>query len=336
MDIDFVIPWVNGADLAWQEKKRKYQKKSGNDIDDSDARYRDWDLLRYWFRGVEKFAPWVRKIYFITDHQVPDWLNTNHPKLVCVKHEDYIPKQYLPVFSSHPIELNMHRIQGLSEHFVYFNDDTFIMAPIQENDFFRKGLPCDYAEESPIAPSHDDVFFHVLLNNIALLNENYSRQEVLKKHRKKFLNLKSKHGFFMNFLLQFLKRDDFFGFSYSHLPSAFLKTTLIKVWENNNVWLNQTCQHRFRSAEDVNQYIFSQYQYVNGLFFPRSWEKEGKAFQIDDRKNGNLKELCLAIEQQGYKMICINEDNVTHFNCTKNRIQKSFNKILFNKSSFEL
>ena len=127
-DIDFIIPWVDGSDPEWLSSYNRYAPAEKR-ISHADAeRYRDWGLLRYWFRGVEKFTPWVRKIHFVTCGQLPDWLNLNAPKLNYVKHEDYIPKEYLPVFSSHPIELNMHRIEGLSEKFVYFN-----MAIINEH-----------------------------------------------------------------------------------------------------------------------------------------------------------------------------------------------------------
>ena len=104
MDIDFVIPWVDGSDLEWRKNKNKYSGKIDEPVDITDARYRDWDILKYWFRGVEKYAPWVHKIYFVTCGQKPDWLNENHDKLVLVNHEDYIPHEYLPTFSSHTIE----------------------------------------------------------------------------------------------------------------------------------------------------------------------------------------------------------------------------------------
>ena len=132
MDIDFVIPWVDGSDLEWRKSKNKYSGKIDEPVDITDARYRDWDILKYWFRGVEKYAPWVHKIYFVTCGQKPDWLNENHDKLVLVNHEDYIPHEYLPTFSANPIELNFHRIKNLSEHFVYFNDDTFIINKIEK------------------------------------------------------------------------------------------------------------------------------------------------------------------------------------------------------------
>ena len=116
--IDFVIPWVDGNDPQWRAEKAKYDP-SGMPQSDAPERYRDWDNLQYWFRGVEKFAPWVNRIHFITWGHLPPWLDTSNPKLNIVKHTDYIPEKYLPTFSSHAIELNMHRIEGLAEHFVF-------------------------------------------------------------------------------------------------------------------------------------------------------------------------------------------------------------------------
>ena len=74
--IDFVIPWVDGADLEWKKSFNQYcPKEKQKLIDLSDERYRDYGLLKYWFRGVEKFAPYVRKVHFITNGQKPAWLN---------------------------------------------------------------------------------------------------------------------------------------------------------------------------------------------------------------------------------------------------------------------
>lgn len=102
-------------------------------------------MLRYWFRGVEKFAPWVNKIFFVTYGHMPKWLNIDHPKLVVVKHEDFIPSQYLPTFNSQLIEFNFCYIKDLSERFVYFNDDMFLLNDVSPERFFKDGLPCDLA-----------------------------------------------------------------------------------------------------------------------------------------------------------------------------------------------
>ena len=116
---------MDGVDPAWQEDKRECMRQQGMEVkvDDREERYRDWDILQYWFRGVEKFAPWVRKIHFVTYGHLPKWLNTKNPKLHIVNHEDFIPEKYRPTFNSHVIEWNFHRIHGLSDNFVYFNDD---------------------------------------------------------------------------------------------------------------------------------------------------------------------------------------------------------------------
>ena len=86
-------------------------------ITDTIERYRNWENLQYWFRGIEKFAPFVNKIHFITSSRVPEWLNMNNPKLNVVRHSDYIPEEYLPTFSSIPIELNLHRLEDLRRKF---------------------------------------------------------------------------------------------------------------------------------------------------------------------------------------------------------------------------
>ena len=137
MDIDFVVLWVDGNDPQWQAQKAKYQGKT---LDDSNAahRFRDWGLMPYWFRAVEKFCPWVRKVHFVTCGHVPQWLNLDCPKLNHVKHSDYIPAEYLPTFSANTIEMNIHRIPDLAEHFVFFNDDMFLVRPMAEDAFFRE------------------------------------------------------------------------------------------------------------------------------------------------------------------------------------------------------
>ena len=146
MDIDFVITWVDMNDPKWQAEFAKYSGNKGNTKNGvSEARFRDYGFLKYWFRGVEKFAPWVRKIHFVTSGQKPEWLDENNPKLHLVNHRDYIPEQFLPTYNSVVIERYLHKIPGLAEHFVYFNDDFYIINAIGPERFFKDGLPCDIA-----------------------------------------------------------------------------------------------------------------------------------------------------------------------------------------------
>ena len=112
--IDFVMLWVDDSDPEWREERNRNAPRNGFLIDDSEARYRDWNTLKYWFRGVEKFAPWVHNIFFVTCGHLPSWLNTEAKNLFHIKHRDYIPPEFLPTFSSHPIELCLNRIHELS------------------------------------------------------------------------------------------------------------------------------------------------------------------------------------------------------------------------------
>ena len=108
----------------------------GGDDPASSNRFRDNNELRYSMRSIEKYAPWVRKIHVLTNGQVPNWLNIEHPRIHLVTHADIFPNSsHLPVFSSPAIEAHLHRIPGLSNRFIYFNDDVFLGNPVWPDDF---------------------------------------------------------------------------------------------------------------------------------------------------------------------------------------------------------
>lgn len=337
MDIDVVIPWVDPTDKEWQASKNKFLKDLNNDkVDNSENRFRDWDNFKYVFRGIDKFMPWVHKIYLITCGQVPDWMNKEaDDRLVIVNHSDYIPKEYLPTFSSHPIELNLHRIKELSEHFIYLNDDYFVINEISPEDFFVDGLPCDYALEDPITPDHKDIFNNILINNMVLLNSHYDRRTVLKEQKKKFYSMCDKKAFVTNMCFRPLKRNHFFGLHYSHLASNILKSTIEKVWTENREILEATSSHKFRNADDVNQFIFKNEQYVTGKFHPYNINRFGRAIQLDDTIEGAVEDVCRTITDSDYKMICINDCNIEDFDNTRTKINAALEKILPNPSVWE-
>ena len=170
--IDFVITWVDGSDPEWQWEKKKYVTAEQEEDDGvaGKIRFADNGLLRYWFRGVEKFAPWINRVFFVTFGHLPNWLNINHPRLTIVRHDEFIPAECLPTFNSSAIALNLHRIPGLAEQFVFFNDDMYLTAPVQPDIFFRNGYPRDMAVMDLIPDVDQAMFWHCYLNNIALLN----------------------------------------------------------------------------------------------------------------------------------------------------------------------
>lgn len=328
--IDFVIPWVDGADPVWAAKKAKYagpKRDGGNDA----ARFRDWEILKYWFRAVEEYAPWVHCVYFVTDDQKPAWLNTQHPKLCWVKHTDFIPTEYLPTFSSHTIELNFNRIPGLSEYFVYFNDDMFLNAPVTPDDFFQNGYPCDRAILGSFVPKYaGDAYTHAQLNVIAVINKYFQKHEVMRRNPALWFNVKYGKNILKNIYYGLPN-----GFSYfynAHVAVSMLKSTYEIVWNLEPELLHNTCKNRFRSLQDVNQYIMSYYNLCSGKFVPRS-SRFGKCYGIE-RDN---KELYDDIVHGKHKVICINDHpEITDFEREKSHLIALFERKFPKKSSFEL
>lgn len=337
-NIDFVMIWVDDSDEKWRQEKNKY--KGGSDVsdgnvDDSAARYKDWQNLKYWFRGVEKFAPWVHKVYFITCGHVPAWLNLDAPKLVHVKHSDYMPDRYLPTFSSHPIELNIHRIEELSEKFVYFNDDMFLIRSVTPDLFFDQGLPVHPARLHGILPRNDGgVMPHIYLNMISALNRHFNFHKCIKKNKKKWFNpfVVGLHDFIDNVYNS--NYAQFPGIGNEHLPVPILKETMREVWAKEPELLEKTCMHRFRSEQDVSQYLFRYWQIAQGNFKPINRKKLGEKITILD---DNTKILDI-IRRQKYPMVCINDMGKTkeeHFDRLKQEFIDAFDSILPDKSSFE-
>ena len=328
--IDFVMIWVDGGDPKWQEEKIKYSDNPYA-VRNNVNRYRDWENLKYWFRGVEKFAPWVNNVYFITCGHYPKWLNLNHPKLKFVKHEDYIPKEYLPTFSSHPIELNLHRIEELSEKFVYFNDDMFLINKIDKEDFFKNGKPRFVAGCDAIwSQNYDDPFSHIILNDISIINKYFNKKETIKNNISKWLNF--------NYGLKAIAKTISFSFfnkfsslTIPHLAMPILKETMEELWKNESNIFEKTCQNKFRTKEDINQLVFSWYDIGRGNFEPSS-NKLGRYYEIKE----NIQDVVNAIENKKYKMICISDDMEVDFQKTKEEINGALEKILPEKSSFEI
>ena len=336
-DIDFVIPWVDGVDPEWQAQRRLYSDdERGASGTNGDERYRDWGILPYWFRAVEKCAPWVRKIHFITCGQVPEWLNLNHPKLHFVKHEDYIPHEWLPTFSSNPIELNLHRIDGLAEKFVYFNDDVFVNAPVKPEDFFADGLPCACAMLN-IGPVTWDRYGvgDVLLHDLQIINEHFDSHEQFKADFRKWINLHYGVKNIIKTLLLSLFRG-YTGIYTGHTANAYLKSTFQEVWQKEGEWLTKTSSHRFRDRSDVNQWLILFWQIASGKFHPRS----PKIYACYGYGGTSKFDMCIDdIKSHKHKLICINDnENITReiFSEMSEKIRRAYAEVFPEKSSFEL
>ena len=330
--IDFVITWVDGNDPVWQKVHSHYAALVDKDVDNSSARFRDWDTLRYWFRGVENFAPWVNKIFFVTWGHLPDWLDINHPKLQIIKHSAFIPAEYLPTFNSNVIEFYFHHIKGLSEQFVYFNDDFFLINDVAPERFFRNRLPCDIGGMT--FNLHSGMFGASVLLAKTLVNNHFNKTEVVRENPSKWFNLKYMKASFINILCLLIKKNEFVGFANPHLPQGFLKNTFEDVWKNCKEDLIRTSRNRFRDYGDVGFWLIRYWQLASNNFSPINPYKDGTYYLVNDN---NISEIVDCIRLQKKRMICLNDsEEISDFEETKNRIIEAFDMILPKKSSFEL
>lgn len=331
--IDFVIPWVDGSDPEWRAQRNHYASLEGipSVIDNTETRFRDWDTIKYLFRSIEKNASWVRKVHFVTCGHLPSWMNPEAEKLNIVKHSDYIPEQYLPTFSANTIELNLHRIKGLAEHFVYFNDDILILRPTKRTDYFEKGLPKEYAILNVISSSHRGSIMDTALTDIEIINSYFKKNEIMKKNFTKWFNPVYGKNLMRTFLL--MPWPIFTNLYGTHTSNPFLKSTYKVLWEKEKDILNTSSMHKFRTRRDVNQWLMREWQICEGKFIPKS-PTSGRMMVI---KNDNS-DIEKALNSGKYQEICINDNGaepIIDFNKTYDELEIMLEKAFPEKSSFE-
>ena len=321
--IDAVVLWVDGNDKQWFSDAKKYCKDNRNL---KPERFRDWGTLKYWFRSIEKNASWFSKIHFVTCGHIPEWLNTDDPKINVVKHSDFIPEKFLPTFNSNAIELNLHRIDDLAERFVLFNDDVFLMKKTKPTDFFIGNKTRDVLIESPIIPT-DDIFTQTMYNNIATLNKHYKKKDVMKSI-KKYHSLK--YGKFMISSRVESHHDGFVGFYNQHITTPFLKSYFDFLWKMEPGLCEITSSNKFRSKDDITQYLVRYLQLVEGRFVPRK-VGFGRSYEM---RNGVSAEKLKVLNNS---VICLNDGEIKdEYESTRRLLIDFFEKKFNSKSRFEL
>ncbi len=331
--LDFVLAWVDSSDENWKAEKDKYSNDDfeGNGVE----RYRDWKILKYWFRSVERYAPWVRKIHFVTYGHYPEWLNINDPKINIVKHEEFIPQKYLPTFSTNPIELNFHRIKELSECFVYFNDDMFLNRSAQKEDFFNGDTPKYCCNAIPRRYYHRmELFDYMLINNLELINNKFGATKAIEKNPELWFGKCNKNALKYH-RLSF--RDNYlYGMFFPHLGSPMKKSTMEKVWQAYGERLDEVCMNKFRTPFDIQQQIFHLWEIMNGSFYPVSYKHFGINYS---NLKEEIEEVRKDISEDDSLMVCLNDsDNIdeTEFESVRSEIDSILSNKYPNKSRFEV
>jgi hypothetical protein len=266
MDIDVVYTWVDGADPDFIASKSQYTQQLH--VGNKSNRYHDNGELRYSLRSVHMHAPWVRHIHIITNGQKPDWLNLNHPQIKLVKHAEIFKwKEHLPTFNSQAIECHLHRVPGLAERFIYFNDDCFIGTPVTPSMFFTDSGKIVYhagapeLSSGPYDPKTESAHIAAIKNTHALLVETFGAD-------KRYLRA-------------------------SHQAIALTKSLMQSIEDRWPEIIKRCSGNRFRSIDDIalctglwNNYAYytQQGEYQRIYWMVRGWnydlEKTAKA--IDD------------------------------------------------------
>ncbi|MBT2453640.1 stealth conserved region 3 domain-containing protein [Streptomyces sp. ISL-86] len=245
--IDVVYTWVDDTDPAWRERRDAAKRDAGiateGGADSGDVRFRNRDELRYSLRSLAMYAPWVRNIYLVTDDQTPEWLDTSQPGIKVVSHREIFADQnWLPTFNSHAIESQLHRIEGLSEHFLYFNDDVFMGRPLSPGSFFASnGMAHFFRSPTAVPPvalaEGDEGYFAAAKNNRSLLERKFGRTAT--------------HGFL-------------------HAPHPLRRSVLEQIAEECTEEIEATASSRFRATTDlsVTSSLHHHYGYLTGRSMP--------------------------------------------------------------------
>ena len=297
--MDFVVPYVNCADKNWQQS---YMQHTGSGNTNS-VRFRSWGTLRYLFRGVEKYMPFVRQIVLIVSDpsQVPVWVNKETVRIVY--HRDFIPTEFLPTFNSCTIESFLYNIEGLSDKFIYANDDLFPFELCTEDMFFFGDKPCiTFVEHEKYTAK---MMFRCqcragmeLIQKALGLPTDYPEWEIVRPyHITTPMNTK---------ILQTVK----------DLCEEEIKKTITNV----------------RNGYNVNQYIYPYYHYFTGYY--QRGGVECKYYEINDKTFNQIRE---EIVHGHHHWLCLNDSShIQNYGQTRALLLNAFKRRFPNRCRYEI
>jgi hypothetical protein len=299
-DIDVVYTWVDGSDPAWRARRDHALGLSEvvlNGQAANDSRFTNRDELRYSLRSLYMFAPWVRQIWLVTDDQVPDWLATDHPKVKVVSHRElFAGRGVLPTFNSHAIESQLHHIEGLSEHFLYFNDDVFLGRPVTPTAFFHSnGVTKFFPSKAKVDPGAVDVARDIPAtaagkNNRDLIEQLFGRS---------------------------------ITFKMKHTPHALRRSVLAEIEAVFPEELARTAAHQLRNPADISL-VSSLYQYYT-TFSGRGVRGEIRYMYADLEAPMTPAMLWRTLTRRDFDVFCLNDtDSSPQSLSRQQRLMKEF------------
>ncbi len=223
----------------------------------------------------------------------------------------------------------MHRIPGLADHFVYFNDDFYIIRPISEERFFLNGLPRDIAAFQ-YNPSWSQYYIRIK-NNIRIINQHFDKKTVMKEFHDKWFDKRYGSKARMNYILK--PYNKFITLRVPHNAQPYLKETFEEVWDAAGKELTETSVNRFRKVTDYTPELFRTWQICRGNFEPYNTYQDTKMFPLMVKP----KQAAEAIRNQSYALVCLNDNvHIRNYDQVMSNIRDAFQSILPDKSSFEI
>lgn len=295
---DFVVTYVNGNDPEWQKVYNKTCRLNKMPICSNSARYRDWGFIRYVLRGVATHMPWINNCYMVVERlsQVPEWVNRDTVKIIT--HDQIIPHTYLPTYNSTVIELFLYRIPGLSEQFIYANDDMIPIDQLREDDFYSAGKPRLKITHHYFKNSMNKYRYH-LHNGESLVRKILKLQQCQDQITKTGHNL-----------------------------NPMIRSTWQLLWDKGSERLNGACTP-FRSIVNINQEICSYYHILSGNYA----DSERRTQYMEC---ANIQELVDVIKNSDMQLLCINDKGSKDFERDKETITAALQLRLPDKSKYEL
>lgn len=310
--VDIVVSYLNGRDKKWQEdfnywKEKEIKEgktKETNRQAFGEERTREWDVFKYWFRGIEKNCKWINKVFLLVQNEnhIPKWLNTDNPRLRIVFHDEYVPQDLLPTFNSCIIGMYVGNIKDLSENFIMSDDDFYFLNPISEDRFFKYNKPVHQNNVvkyeyfgGDLLTGTDNVFYRILNNNL--------------KFEEKF-NKKIKYGIY-------------------HLPEARKKSLEAKILKDYEKEIHEHFSiSKFRNENNLSASMYSD---LLRLF--------DKAIFDNPYKNCRYCNLDSKVDFFSYwnnDIVCFNDtERLDDYDKTKEKLIEFLEKKFPNKSSFE-
>ena len=291
--MDAVIAYVDGNDPLWQQDYRAANRQAA-----LSKRYRDWGTLPFLLRGIQRHMPFIERVFLVVsrESQVPAWADRSHLRVVL--HEDIIPPAFLPTFNSTTIELFLHRIPGLSEQYLYFNDDIFPVRDAAADDFFPDGKPAiGFARH--------------------LLALNLYRRQTRKSDRLAREALGLRPGLF------FLRPQ--------HSCTPMLRSACEAVFDRVGPQILASLSP-LREPFNVNQYLFLDYQYLSGRGLSRRISKRHISLAAVTPER-----LTQAIVSPERKLVCLNDVEMgpERFQALRTAMLEAFSHHFPEKSIYE-